>query len=82
VRLCKIAHFSLSEWNKDGFAVDAYTAGAHHAWWCLPRGQTLEEVGYVELCKVRSNGDLAGGLGVAATKPASAWGSDPNYGYG
>jgi hypothetical protein len=36
----------------------------------------------VDLAKYAAMAALAVGLGVAATKPAAAWGSDPTYGYG
>jgi hypothetical protein len=35
-----------------------------------------------DLAKYAAMVALAAGLGVAATKPAAAWGSDPTYGYG
>ncbi|SRR6266566_1310898 len=36
----------------------------------------------VNLAKYMAMAALAMDLGVAATKPAAAWGSDPTYGYG
>jgi hypothetical protein len=36
----------------------------------------------LNFAKYAAMATLAVGLAVAATKPASAWGSDPNYGYG